>query len=94
MRSICPKCSYLLICEARHKDSVVECGDFKSKISTNADCIRQMSDEELAEWIKAIVGHCANGFCGKGCPLYSLCYSQGITELDWLKQEVTTNSTT
>ena len=55
---------------------------------TNADRIRAMTDEEMAEEIKAIVCHCANGFCGKGCPLYSLCYSQGITELDWLKQEV------
>ena len=59
----------------------------KQSPKTNADRIRAMSDEEMAEEIKAIVGHCANGFCGKGCPLYSLCYSQGITELDWIKQE-------
>lgn len=65
-----------------------------SEKKTNADRIRAMTDEELAEEIKAIIGHCANGFCGKGCPLNSLCYSQGITELNWLKQEVTTNSKT
>ena len=62
------------------------CKDWKSKKQTNADKIRQMSDEELAELISA------------ACPPYykdSRCvrfYQKGTgckgCWLDWLKQEV------
>ena len=43
---------------------------------TNADRIRAMSDEELAEWIEEISPHTEWTF-----------YLQGGTWLDWLKQE-------
>ena len=76
MRSICSKCLYLLICDALHKDSTVKCEDFKSNIITNADRIRSMTDEELAEYL--YIKTCEDGF------------PQFTTEndwLDWLKQE-------
>lgn len=85
MSSICPKCSYLLICEARHKDSVVECEDFKSKTQTNADRIRSMTDEEMATWFEEL--HDRNTcpeFGAWDCnPSCKKCW------LDWLKKEAT-----
>ena len=51
MSSICPKCKFLLICDTLHKDSIIECEDFKDNRNnqkTNADRIRSMSNEELA----------------------------------------------
>lgn len=49
MSSICPKCKFLLICDALHKDSIIECEDFENRQETNADHIRNMTDEEIAE---------------------------------------------
>ena len=60
------------------------------KPQTNADRIRAMSDEELAEWIERIRMLCANDACGRACPLVDICYSKAVepTEtLDWLKEE-------
>ena len=60
------------------------------KRPTNADRIRSMTDEELAEWIERIRMLCANDGCGRACPLYEICYSMAIEPvetLDWLKQE-------
>lgn len=78
MGSICSKCSYLLICDALHKDSTVECEDFKSNIITNADRIRSMPDEELAKKISGIESFALT--CGGGWPPEKW--------LDWLKREV------
>ena len=61
------------------------------KPKTNADRIRSMTDEELAEWIERIRVLCANDACGQACPLKEICYSMAespIETLDWLKQEV------
>ena len=86
MSSICPKCSYLLICEARHKDSVVECEDFKSKRQTNADRIRAMTDEELAEWFHRIQYDVSDHYCG--CHSCEPTLPTGKERwLGWLKQE-------
>lgn len=57
---------------------------------TNADRIRSMTDEELAEWIERIRMLCENEACGMACPLIDICYPKTVepTEtLDWLKQE-------
>lgn len=65
----------------------------KKELITNADRIRSMSDEELAEWIERIRMWCANDGCGKTCPLKDICYSKADTPLetlDWLKQEADT----
>lgn len=59
--------------------------------ATNADRIRAMTDEDLAEWIERIRVLCANDGCGRACSLYEICYSMAIEPvetLDWLKQEV------
>lgn len=47
------------------------------KPTTNADCIRAMSDEELAEWIHK--RDCHTNYYG---------YDPKDAVLDWLKQEV------
>ena len=57
---------------------------------TNADKIRQMSDEDLAEWLWFKVGK---------CPPFDVCPKQSIPceakycWLDWLKKEVKDGST-
>lgn len=51
----------------------------------NADGIRTMTDEELAEWLSNITIVCPNG--GVDCkPTCNECW------LDWLKQEVDDDS--
>lgn len=52
---------------------------------TNADRIRAMTDEELAEWLAAIIDHAETDYCGKSCPLYSYCIESNGGMLDWLK---------
>ena len=84
-------------------DTCRECGiamlnyeEAKPKRITNADRIRAMTDEELAEWIERIRMYCANDLCGRGCPLEEVCYSKADTPLetlDWLKQEATNAGT-
>ena len=67
---------------------------YKPKPITNADRIRSMSDEELAEFFE-MIPHCGNPatYTADG-----FCIDDGLRTkrqwLDWLKQEVTTNSTT
>lgn len=52
MSSICSRCAYLIICEALHKDSIVECEDYKNNVQTNADRIRAtLTSEELMDAI-------------------------------------------
>lgn len=58
------------------------------KPQTNADRIRGMSDEELAEKINIIRSYCANDACGYPCPLRSFCYwvdEEPMDILTWLK---------
>lgn len=58
----------------------------KQKPITNADCIRAMTDEELAELF-------ANNNCGY-CRIHDFCFAKGIAIncedawFDWLKHEV------
>jgi hypothetical protein len=57
---------------------------------SNADRIRAMTDEELAEWLERIRQCCSTDSCritsGRQCPFTEVCYSNKET-LDWLKQE-------
>lgn len=87
--SICLQCENKRICKTGiHQPSanvtVNGCSRFEQKEKqTNADRIRAMSDEELADWVwGAETAGRAYGPRGKKA------------WLDWLKQEVTTNSTT
>ena len=79
---VCARCRFLTV--------NCQCGDFKAKQKkqTNADRIRNMTDEELAEFLRQTVWEeganlfdCADYTCGcpcKECPTY----------LQWLKLEV------
>ncbi|MDO4861736.1 MAG: hypothetical protein Q3984_03610 [Eubacteriales bacterium] len=64
----------------------VKCYGYEPPHETNADKIRQMSDEELAEWLADIADH-GGGRCAPGC--YD-CTKKTCKEgwLDWLKEEV------
>ena len=52
-------------------------------VKTNADRIRSMSDEELAEWLDKLITHCNDGPCFN-CFMQKACLT---SMLDWLKQE-------
>lgn len=59
-------------------------------VKTNADRIRSMSDEELADWLERIRLCCSTDLCGRNCPFAEVCYSSAEAPkemLDWLKQE-------
>lgn len=63
-------------------------GNCEHKVLTNADRIRAMSDEELAQMLnKAVVCHHLRelGYCHK-CPLFGAkpCDTEGL--LEWLKE--------
>ena len=66
-------------------ENEVACKDFERKPKlTNADRIRQMTDEELADWITD--GHDLCDLCQ-----FSTCGPESVCEkgvLEWLKQEV------
>lgn len=61
---------------------------FKQKPQTNADCIRSMTDEELAEWIADKAANHGGGCCAPGCNDCSI-HPDGCTQawLDWLRKE-------
>lgn len=65
--SLCDRCS----ADCRHhrdpNEIVVKCGAFKPPM-TNADRIRSMSDEELAEWLTCPI--CKYASCKKNMPGY------------------------
>lgn len=51
-KSICDKCVYKTFCNLGIETIITGCSRFKlKKPLTNADRIRAMSDEELAEWM-------------------------------------------
>lgn len=67
MSSICPKCKFLLICNALYKDSITECEDFENNQKTNADRIRTMSTHELAEFLSWVSREAMNSaVCSRG----------------------------
>ena len=87
--SICLKCEHKYVCatgksQPRENTTITGCSRFAERTPfTNADRIRAMSDEELAE---AFAMQCAGRVC-KGIPF------DGKNEcvkcwLDWLQQEV------
>lgn len=58
------------------------------KIS-NADRIRQMTDDELADFINDVTDCCSDGYICEKCPLNSVGSHCNIyTFKKWLKQEV------
>ena len=90
----CKGFSNQVFCTIHHwhngeREDASRCSYFKKKPMTNADRIRSMTDEELAEFM----------FTANGCPMWVSEYSckedkgcagaKGACWLDWLKQEVT-----
>ncbi len=88
---VCPKCGghTALVChtDGTHQAHCMICDvyyDVEIENVTNADRIRAMSDEELAEWLWFKVGK---------CPPFDVCPSQCIPceakdcWLDWLKKK-------
>lgn len=64
------------------------------KVTTNADRIRNMSDEELAEFMQKMEYNCLVEFIGykdKGCGRNEIsckdCRAKAPTILDWLQSE-------
>ena len=70
---------------------LLHCGD-TDEPQTNADRIRSMTDEELAEWIAEILTfHNVEMYveCEKACPLYYCCNDQPTDNIEgWLGMEV------
>lgn len=65
--NICDRC----VSDCRHErnpnEIVVKCGAFKAP-QTNADRIRSMSDEELAEYLEYPI--CKYSKCAEVCPVF------------------------
>ena len=83
--SICKTCEYSTVCNAGRdslngsKVKILGCSRYEKKpVKTNADRIRAMTDEELAEWLEEQSENAYNS----ERPLTALGW------LDWLKQEV------
>ena len=60
------------------------CDSWKTMKKTNADRLRAMTDEELAEWVTLMV--CKYRSCGN-CPMSDWC-SPGRGIAEWLKSPV------
>ena len=58
---------------------------------TNGDRIRQMTDEELREFLNDIADKCSMQDC-KYCPMNGACDDVPISMRKWLKQEVSENA--
>ena len=84
----CPSCIYAHgICE---KTGVkirfsTGCSYHKPKPITNADRIRAMTDEELADFLNSVMID-ATRHGSLGSPLH-VCGGEGVRTLEWLKQE-------
>ena len=91
MSEDCPFCLYEKTEE--NCPGCFEGSNYRPKLITNADRIRGMSDEELAEWLADILNHCDNKkpeeLCHMSCPLYKCCNDQPSDNIeDWLKSPV------
>lgn len=53
---------------------------------TNADRIRAMSDEELAEFIRDVSYECQDAYCGDHCQMCAYPWCNSKKTLEWLKQ--------
>ena len=58
------------------------------KKQTNADKIRNMTDEELAEFIEGLSNHCLAGLGEVNCSEQITCENCKTTALTWLQKEV------
>ena len=87
--TLCDKCDIYMRCLLDYDG--IPCRKNRTVEPTNADRIRAMTDEELAEWTATLLS------CPPGPDLEELCCSQNVCDmvfsckcwLNWLKQEVT-----
>lgn len=63
-----------------------ECFEIVEAPKTNADRIRAMSDEELAEFIRDVSYECQNAYCGSHCQICSYPWCSSERTVEWLKQ--------
>lgn len=79
---ICDKCAYCDYCDMAtfggHNPRITACSHFSQSKQTNADRIRSMSDEELAEYLDGVCHDLWQMFVKDPQKMW----------LDWLKQEV------
>ena len=79
---ICGKCAHEAYCDTAqfggHEPPITACSKFKEKSQTNADRIRAMSDEELAEYLDGVCHDLWQMFVKDPQKMW----------LDWLKKEV------
>ena len=68
--------------------------EISKKPKSNADRIRQMTDEELAEWLNGICNRCISDSGCTGCPIYDGCAADVDWQEKWLKQEVSEDAGT
>lgn len=81
----------------KERKTLEKAGLIYPTIVTNADKIRHLTDEELAEWLADIL-HChgrlyANRYayeCPSECPLWNCCKEPPGSISDWLKEEANT----
>lgn len=55
---------------------------------TNADRIRNMTDEELAEFIVGLNNHCLTGIGECDCSSYDTCKNCDVRVKEWIQSEV------
>ena len=65
-----------------------KCKDFEEKKQTNADRIRQFSDEELADFIRELNERCLAGAGMVDCSNNTDCIDCKGIVLEWLQSEV------
>lgn len=61
-------------------------GPCVDEVLTNADCIRAMNDEELAEFLCHFRSNDAEGHACSGCKAEPYCHSGHNDMIDWLQQ--------
>ena len=90
--NLCDRCAADCRHERNPNEIVVECGAFKPPM-TNADRIRDMSDEELAVFLDDLTCLCVDcnehDGVNENCPIYKQgCgrYCEPKDLLDWLQQ--------
>jgi hypothetical protein len=63
---------------------------FQRKVVTNADRIRSMGNEQLAEFLHGIIQCCTADTCrGNQCSLYWACGQDIERQKQWLEKEAT-----
>lgn len=86
----CNECENVDIClERREVKTLQGCtsGIPSRRVKTNADRIRNMSDEELVEFIVGLSKHCLAGIGKCDCSAYKTCKNCNVKVKEWLQLE-------